>query len=183
MSSVVTNLVMSLEFKPIHCSTMLCQLGWTRIGYVATRFILVSRTAESSAKSGYVVVPERFGQSEARAGRHVESTREKPTFVRSSGNNRCSLLKHLSMNFIHVLHVLYFMYFFDAFLVISLIGKTFDLLFVFIHCVGAGITTIMSIANGTDPYFFRRKMGKTQTMKEEMDAPLFFSRKSRHFFL
>ena len=137
MSSIVTNLVMSLEFKPIHCSTMLCQLGWTRIGYVATRFILVSKTAESSAKSGYVVVPERFVQSEARAGRHVERTREKPTFVRSSGNNRCNLLKHLNMNFIRVLHVLYFMYFFDAFLVISLSGKTFDLLFMLLFIVSA----------------------------------------------
>ena len=26
------------------------------------------------------------------------------------------------------------------------------------YCVGAGITTLMSISNGSDPYFVRRKM-------------------------
>ena len=72
MCSVVTNLVTSLEIQPIRCATMLCHFGRTRNGYVSTRFILLSRTAESSATSGYVVVPERFGQSEARASRNVE---------------------------------------------------------------------------------------------------------------
>ena len=48
-----------------------------------TRFILLSRTAESSATSGYVVVPERFGQSEARAGRNVERTKRKPNLIPS----------------------------------------------------------------------------------------------------
>ena len=41
---------------------MLCHIGRTRNGYVATRFNLLSSTAESSATSGYVVVPEHFGQ-------------------------------------------------------------------------------------------------------------------------
>ena len=45
MCSVVTNLVMSLEFKPIRSATMLCHFGRTRNGYVATRFILLSSTA------------------------------------------------------------------------------------------------------------------------------------------
>ena len=53
---------------------MLCHFGRTRSGYVATRFILLSSSAESSATSGYVVAPERFGQSEPRAGRNVEQT-------------------------------------------------------------------------------------------------------------
>ena len=70
---------------------MMCHLGRTRNGYVATRFILLSSTAESSATSGYVVVPERFGQSEARASRNVERTKKKPSFVLSSGFNRCSM--------------------------------------------------------------------------------------------
>ena len=48
---------------------MLCHFERTRNGYVATRFILLGSTAESSAKSGYVIVPERFGQSEVRASR------------------------------------------------------------------------------------------------------------------
>ena len=38
---------------------MLCHFGRTANGYVATRVILLSSTAESSATSGYVVVPER----------------------------------------------------------------------------------------------------------------------------
>ena len=77
MCSVVTNLVTSLEFKPIRCAFMLCHLGQTGNGYVVTRFRLLSSTAESGATSGYVVVPERFGQNEARAGRNVERTRRK----------------------------------------------------------------------------------------------------------
>ena len=60
---------------------MLCHFVRTRNGYVATRFILLSSTAESSAKSGYVVVPERFGQSGAWAARSVERIRKKPNFV------------------------------------------------------------------------------------------------------
>ena len=50
---------------------MLCHFGRRRNGYVATRFILLSNSAESSATSGYVVVPERSGQSEAWASRNV----------------------------------------------------------------------------------------------------------------
>ena len=91
MFSVVTNLVTSLEFRPIRCSPTLFHFGRTRNVYVANRFILFSSTAESSATSGYVVVTERFGLSEARAGRNVERTRKKPSFVPSSGFNRCSM--------------------------------------------------------------------------------------------
>ena len=55
--------------------------------------------------------------------------------------------------------------------------------FVIICAVGTGITTLMSIFDGSDPYFFRRKMGKTRYVKEEMDGGLFTSRQSRHFVL
>ena len=72
MCSIVTNLVTSLEFQPIRCATMLCHFVRTRNGYVSTRSILLSSTAESSATSGSEVVPERPGQREARAGRNVE---------------------------------------------------------------------------------------------------------------
>ena len=41
----------------------------------------------------------------------------------------------------------------------------------------------MSISNGLDPYFFRRKMEKTRSMKEEMDGEVFVSHQSRHFSL
>ena len=61
--SVKTDLVTSLEFRPIPCATRLCHFGQKRNGYVATHSSLFSTTAESSATSGYVVVPERFGQN------------------------------------------------------------------------------------------------------------------------
>ena len=77
MCSVVTNLVTLLEFKPIPCATMLCHFGRRRNGYITTRCIPLTITAERSATSGNVVDPERFDQSEARAGRNVERTGKK----------------------------------------------------------------------------------------------------------
>ena len=81
MCSVLTNLVTSLEFRPIRCATMLCRFGRTKNGYVVTQLNLLSSTSESSTTNGYVVVPERFGQSEARASRTEERAEEKPSFV------------------------------------------------------------------------------------------------------
>ena len=80
MCSVVTNLVTSLEFQPIRCATTLFHFGWTRNGYVATRIILFSSIAESSATSCYVVAPEGSGQTEAWASRNVERAKKKPSF-------------------------------------------------------------------------------------------------------
>ena len=60
---------------------MLCQFGRTRNVHVATKFILLSSTAESGATSGYVVVPEHFLQNEEPACSNVEWTKEKPSFV------------------------------------------------------------------------------------------------------
>ena len=91
MCSNATNLVTSLEIKTIRCATTLCHFGRTRNGYVPTQFILLSSTAESSATSGYLEDPERFGQSEARASRKEERARVKPNFVPSSGINRCNM--------------------------------------------------------------------------------------------
>ena len=99
MGSVVFNLVTSLEFQPIHCAAMLFHFGRTRNVYVATRFILLSSTADSSADSGYVVAPERSGQSEAWAGRNVKRTRKKPSFVPNSRFNRCGMWAHVNINF------------------------------------------------------------------------------------
>ena len=79
--SVATNLVTSLKFQPTRCAIMLCPFGQTRNGYVATYFILLSSTAASSATSGYVVVPERFGQNEKPACSNEERTRKEPSFV------------------------------------------------------------------------------------------------------
>ena len=38
----------------------------------------------------------------------------------------------------------------------------------------------MSISNGLDPYFFRRKMERTRPMKTEMDGEAYISRQSWH---
>ena len=58
-------MVTSLEFQPIRFATMLFHFGRTRNVYEATRIILLSSTAESSATSGYVVATERSGQTES----------------------------------------------------------------------------------------------------------------------
>ena len=83
MWSVVTNLVTSLEFQPIRCATMLFHFGRTRNDYLATRFILLSSTAESSSTSVHVVAPERSSQSEAWAARHVEWTKKSLVLFRT----------------------------------------------------------------------------------------------------
>ena len=80
-SSLPTDLVTSQNLQPIRCAFMLCQFGWTRNVYVATRIILLSSTAESSATSGYVAVPEPFLQNEEPACINDERTRKKPSFV------------------------------------------------------------------------------------------------------
>ena len=79
--SVATNLLTSLESQPIRSAFMLCHFGQTRNVYVATYFILLSRTASSSATSGYVIVSERWGKNEEPAGSNEERTKKKPSFV------------------------------------------------------------------------------------------------------
>ena len=66
---------------------------------------------------------------------------------------------------------------FDAIFLKFLLWKN-CLIFVYvtIYCVGVGITTLMSISDGLEPYFFRRQMGKTRSMKEEMGGEVFISR-------
>ena len=54
--------------------------------------------------------------------------------------------------------------------------------YVLIYCVGAGITTLMSISDGSDSTFFCRKMERTQSVRGEMDGKVFNSRQSRHSF-
>ena len=78
---VATDLVTSQNFKPIRCAFKLFHFGRTRDIYVATRTILFSSTAESSATSGYVVATERSDQNEAWASKNVQRARKKPSFV------------------------------------------------------------------------------------------------------
>ena len=60
-------------------------------------------------------------------------------------------------------------------------GKSFwSFVYVIIYYVGAGISTLISISDWSDPYIFRRKMEKTRSVKEEMEGKLFISRQSRH---
>ena len=81
------------------------------------------------------------------------------------------------MNFI-----LWILFFFYAFLLISSYGKLLWLfVYDFIYFVGAGISTLMSISDGLDPYFLRRKMEKTRSVKDEMDEEVSISHGSRHF--
>ena len=50
----------------------------------------------------------------------------------------------------------------------------FDFLFLLLFFYGgAGITILMSFSDGSDPYFFRQKMEKTRSMKQEMDGEVF----------
>ena len=78
---VATDLVTSQNFQPIHSAFMLCQFGRTRNVYVATRIILFSGTAESSATRGYVAVPEHFLQNGEPSFNNVERAKNKPSFV------------------------------------------------------------------------------------------------------
>ena len=78
MCSIATNPVTLLECNPIRFATTLCHFGRKRNGYIATHFILLSSTVDSSATSGYVVVPERFGQNEEAAASNKQRARKKP---------------------------------------------------------------------------------------------------------
>ena len=149
---VVTNLVTSLDFHPIRCAKTLFHFGWTRNVYVATRIILLSSTAESSATGGYVVATEPSCQSEAWAGTNVErATKKLSSFVPNSRFIRCRL-KTLSclvfINFISLYFKLFFTLYFGFFLLWKFLPS---FVYVIIFCVGAGVTTLMSIFNGSDP--------------------------------
>ena len=57
--------------------------------------------------------------------------------------------------------ILYILLLFGEFLVISFYGKSsWSFVYVAIYCVGAGITTLMSISDGLHPYIFLSKDGK-----------------------
>ena len=55
--------------------------------------------------------------------------------------------------------------------------------YIITFCVGAGITTLMSISDGSDRTFSCRKMERTRSVREEMDGRVFNSRQSPHHFL
>ena len=90
------------------------------------------------------------------------------------------------MNFSSIYTKFFYVFylFFPCVLLITSYGKFLSsFVYVIIYCVGAGITNLMSIFDGSDPYFFRRKMEKTRSVKEEIDGEMFISHQSRQRFL
>ena len=84
--------------------------------------------------------------------------------------------KHESLNIINLIFP-YFRLFFQCILAfLPCMELSLIIFHVCMYCVGAGIVTLMSISNGLDPYFFRRKMEKTRSVKEGMDERVFISR-------
>ena len=79
--------------------------------------------------------------------------------------NSCTVLSNQTNYFCYFPILEYFLFF----------------VYIYIYCVGAGISTWMSISDGLGSYFFHRKMAKTQPTKEEMNGKVFISRQSRHF--
>ena len=68
--------------------------------------------------------------------------------------------------------------------ILSFYRKSFwSFVYVIIYCVGAGISTLISISDWSDPYIFRRKMEKRRSVKEEMEPKLFISRTELAYFL
>ena len=62
-------------------------------------------------------------------------------------------------------------------IIIFLLCKSvWSLVYIVVFCVGAGISTLMSIFDGLGSYFFGWKMERTQPMSEEVDRTLFIPR-------
>ena len=96
---------------------------------MATRFILLSSTAESSSKSGYVAVPEHFLQNDEASVNNVERARKKPIFVSNSINKHVIMIfyDYFSVFLIILVHFQYF----------PLMENLFDHLFMLLFIVSA----------------------------------------------
>ena len=162
MCSVVTNLVTSLEIQPIRCATTLFHFGRTLNGYIATRFVLLSRTAENSATSGYVVAPERSSQNDAWAAWNVERTRKNLDLFPTVNLTEAVCNYMWTWIFLAFIRILFFVFYslFRCIFLISSYGKFLSsFVYVFIYCVGAWTTNLMSIPDELDAYFFLSKDG------------------------
>ena len=170
MCSVLTNLVLSLETKPIRCATMQCHFGRTWNGYVATHFILLSSTAKSSAAGGYVGIPEGFGQNENQLVEMRKGLR-KNLVLFLAVDLFDAIWKHMQIwtsSFICLFFILCILLIFGEFFVISAHWKSFwSFVHVIIYCVGAGVTTLMSFLTDYTRTFFCQKMEKRRSMNEE----------------
>ena len=79
-------------------------------------------------------------------------------------------MQEVIMNLFRIHIKIYFMYFklLSNVFIIFPYGKSLSsFVYVVIFCVDAGITTLMSPSDDSDPYFFRRKMEKTRPVNEE----------------
>ena len=105
---------------------------------------------------------------------------KKPSSVPKSEFTRCnSIPKHVIMIFYDCFSV--FCLVLVHFSILSSHGKSFwSFVYVIIYCVGAGICTLISISDWSDPYFFRPKIEKTRSVKEGKEGKVFSSRQSRH---
>ena len=169
----------SLKFQPTFCAIKLCQFGQTRNASLATYLILLSSTAASSATSSYVVVPEHFDQNDEPACKTRNGLR-KSLFCSKSEFNRCnSISKHVNTIFYEYFTVFYLILL--HFSILSSYGKSFwSSVHVNTYCVGAGMSTLISISDGSDLYIFHRKTENTWSVKEEVDGEVFISPQSRH---
>ena len=75
-----------------------------------------------------------------------------------------------------------FYLFLVLFLILSSYGNSFwSLVYVVTYCVDAGISTLITISDWSNPYIFRRKMEKTRSVKEKMEGKLFILPESAYF--
>ena len=100
---------------------------------------------------------------------------KKAKFCSKSELNRCiNIPKHVNMIFYDYFSVFYLSS--VHFSIPSSYGKSFgSFVYVIIYCVGEGISTLISISDWSDPYILRRKMQKTQSVKEKIDGKMFIS--------
>ena len=165
MCSVATNLVTPLKFEPILCATTLCHFARTRSDYVATHFILLSSTVEPWRAVLQAALCSFRNASAKMINGLVEMRNglEKNLVLFPAVDLIDPICKHMwtwTLSIIITYFILFNLFIIGAFSVISSYGKSFWSFVYVIYCVGAGITTLISISDGLDPYLFLSKDGK-----------------------
>ena len=169
---------------------MVCYNGQLRNVSVASYFILLSSTETSSARGGYVVVPERPSRNEGPTSRKEEQTRNVPRSYLVLPQNLLNdiiwilpVFEHENLSYL--VHLLYFdrNYLMNYFLNFFQLWKTFDPLFYYYYLfiVGAGVNALMSTSDRSGPYIFYGKMKMTRFVRKKMKRKVFIFRQIRHF--
>ena len=157
---VTKNLMTPLKLTPNCCVIMLCRFMSSTGHFFNHLFLLISSTSTSSATSEYGTVAERLSRNEEQSSRNEERSRNTPSSSQIPPQKEHSKLtcafKLVLLNFI-TLGLCYFMNFSNIFQLWKI-----PLIFVYtnIYCVGAGLSTSMSISDGFAPCIFRQKDGK-----------------------